>query len=94
MEIRYISEYDNKMGKSVKYMKKSWRYAYKDIILKNFLIQLKKVNGYQYSIFLIGELLCIENGKYIGTISFLSQDFKSIISLMGKLFLFIYFRNI
>lgn len=80
LEIRYINEYDNKMEISEIY-EKSWRYAYKDIIPQEFLDSIEK--GKWIPIFDFPDwsiVVCIENSKYIGTISFSKSRFQEYFS--------------
>lgn len=75
MEIRYITPSDNRMAISRIY-EESWRYAYKNIIPQEFLDSMEEGRwvpvldspGWH-------TLVCVEDGKYIGTSSFCKSRF-------------------
>ena len=70
MEIRYLNENDDKMLISRIY-EKSWKYAYKDIISKDYLDDIKEgrwINNFDIPGW--SNMVMIENGEYIGTSTF------------------------
>lgn len=76
MEIRYISELDDKLRVSEIY-ERSWKYAYKNIIPQQFLDSIEKdrwIPMLELSDWYI--LLCIEDGKYVGASSFCQSRFS------------------
>ncbi len=76
MEIRYITSSDNRNALSGIY-EKSWRYAYKDIIPQAYLDAIPEghwVNNFDIPGW--STMVCIENGKYIGTSSFCRSRFN------------------
>ncbi len=76
MEIRYIHKTDDRMEISSIY-EESWKYAYKKIIPNDFLNSIEKgrwanvIDSPSWN-----TLVCIENGKYIGTSSFCKSRFS------------------
>ena len=75
MEIRYLLKTDDRKEIS-KIYEESWRYAYRGIIPQEYLDAIPKGNwvknldipGWQ-------TMVCLENGKYIGTSSFCKSRF-------------------
>jgi len=75
LEIRYINASDDRM-KISKIYEESWKYAYKDIIPKEYLDCIEK--GKWATVLDLPEwntVVCIEDEKYIGTSSFSSSRF-------------------
>ena len=76
MEIRYITESDNRDAISMIY-EESWKYAYRGIVPQEFLDDLPESRWVEK----IGtpgwyNMVCIENGEYIGTSSFGRSRFE------------------
>ena len=75
LEIRYITPSDDRMAISRIY-EESWRYAYKNIIPQEFLDSMEE--GRWVPVLDSPDwdtLVCVENGKYIGTSSFCRSRF-------------------
>lgn len=76
MEVRYITSTDDRMAISTVY-EKSWKYAYKDIIPQHYLDSIPEGRwasnldnqGWK-------TLVCLDNGKIIGTSSFCQSRFE------------------
>ena len=76
MEIRYLSETDDRMKISRIY-EESWRYAYRGIIPQDYLDAIPKGNWTKvFSIPGWQTMVCLEDGKYIGTSSFCKSRFE------------------
>ena len=77
MDIRYINPADNKRLISRIY-EESWKYAYSDIIPRPYLDSIpdgqwaNKLDNPEWF-----TLVCIEDGKYVGTSSFCKSRFES-----------------
>lgn len=75
VEIRYITPTDDKMTISRIY-EESWKYTYKDIIPQDYLESLSKgrwVANLENSNW--GTLVCVVNGRIVGTSSFCESRF-------------------
>ena len=75
MEIRYMTPLDNKLEISRIY-EESWKFAYKNIMPQKYLDSIPK--GKWVTALDISDwqtLVCIDNGKYIGTSSFCKSRF-------------------
>ena len=76
MEIRYINSLDDRMAISRIY-EECWKYAYKDIMPEEYLNLIEEgkwssvldLPGWQ-------TLVCVEDGKYVGTSSFCESRFS------------------
>lgn len=76
MEIRYITSSDDKMAISRIY-EESWKYAYKNIVPQDYLDSIEE--GRWVATLDIPDwstLLCVDNGKYVGTCSFSKSRFE------------------
>ena len=76
MEIRYITQSDDRMAISRIY-EESWKHAYKDIIPQEFLNSIEE--GKWVPVLDSPDwytLVCVEDGKYIGTSSFCKSRFS------------------
>lgn len=76
LEIRYINASDDRM-KISKIYEESWKYAYKDIIPKDYLDSIESEKLVSV-LDLPGSntIVCVENDKFIGTCSFSKSRFK------------------
>lgn len=76
MEIRYLNSSDDRMEMS-KIYEESWKYAYKDIIPKEYLDSIEK--GKWIPVLDLPDwntCVCIEDNKLIGTCSFSKSRFQ------------------
>lgn len=76
LEIRYINASDDRM-KISKIYEESWKYAYKDIIPKDYLYSIESEKWVSV-LDLPGSntIVCVENDKFIWTCSFSKSRFK------------------
>lgn len=76
MEIRYITSSDDKMAISRIY-EESWKYAYKNIVPQDYLDSIEEGRWVAtLDICDWSTLLCVYNGKYVGTCSFSKSRFE------------------
>lgn len=77
MEIRYINSFDDRNQIS-KIYEDSWRYAYRGIIPQGYLDKIPKGHwSKNFDIPYWNTVVCIYDGKYIGTSSFCESRFEN-----------------
>ncbi len=76
MEVRYITSTDDRMAISKVY-EESWKYAYKDIIPRDYLDSIPEgrwasnIDSQDWK-----TLVCVDNGRIVGTSSFCKSRFE------------------
>lgn len=75
MEIRYIISLDDRNKISIIY-EQSWKYSYCGIIPQDYLDSIQKGKwNRNFDILGLNTIVCIQDGKYIGTSSFCKSRF-------------------